>query len=61
MDMVEDGLRLSDVISQNASVGWHQSISDTWTTRKDAQQNAEMPWSKRLLSMLVSTGLKSSQ
>ena len=57
MVMVGDGVRLFVDMSQYASVGWHHSIRDARATRKDAQQNAEIVWRTRRLSMLVSTGL----
>lgn len=37
----EECVRLLVDIAQWASVGVHHSIKETWTTRKDRQQNAE--------------------
>ena len=55
--MVGDGVRLLVDMSQYASVGWHHSIRDARTMRNETQQNAELLWRTRRLSMLVSTGL----
>lgn len=42
---------------QWASVGVHHNIKETWTTRKDRQQNAATHCKVRRLVKLVSTGL----